>query len=126
MEQAARGAQISKLINQAISKSELLAAIDWSEGMYGLARAGIGFAAIFLLVAIAVAVVRKYQRDGALWTRLSGSNAGDWQDPSELLTKFREMHSRGTLSDAEYRTIKLKLASQIESELNPSGPSSDS
>ena len=39
-------------------------------------------------------------------------------DASELLTKFRELHVRGSLSDDEYRTIKTKLATQFEAELN--------
>jgi uncharacterized membrane protein len=30
-----------------------------------------------------------------------------------LLDNFRELHSRGELSDEEYRTIKSKLASQL-------------
>jgi uncharacterized iron-regulated membrane protein len=41
------------------------------------------------------------------------------QEPtaSELLTKFRDLHSQGGLSDAEYRTIKTTLASRLEQEL---------
>jgi hypothetical protein len=36
---------------------------------------------------------------------------------SELLSKCREMHSRGELSDSEFRTIKTTLAPQLEKEL---------
>jgi len=36
---------------------------------------------------------------------------------SELLSKFREMHSRGVLTDAEFRTIKTALAAQLQKEL---------
>ena len=36
---------------------------------------------------------------------------------SELLTKFREMHSRGVLSDEEFRTIKTTLTERLQSEL---------
>ena len=39
----------------------------------------------------------------------------------ELLTKFREMHSRGVLSDAEFRTIKTTLATQMQQELKDNG-----
>jgi uncharacterized membrane protein len=39
---------------------------------------------------------------------------------SEMLTKFRELHARGTLSDEEFRTIKAKLATQLERELSNS------
>lgn len=51
---------------------------------------------------------------------------GRWRDgaeeeqptASEMLTKFRELHARGTLSDEEFRTIKAKLAAQLERELS--------
>jgi uncharacterized membrane protein len=51
---------------------------------------------------------------------------GRWRDSaeeeqptaSEMLTKFRELHARGTLSDEEFRTIKAKLATQLERELS--------
>jgi len=36
---------------------------------------------------------------------------------SELLTKFREMHSQGVLSDEEFRTIKTTLTERLQSEL---------
>jgi len=36
---------------------------------------------------------------------------------SELLSKFREMHSQGGLTDAEFRTIKTTLVAQLEKEL---------
>jgi uncharacterized membrane protein len=41
------------------------------------------------------------------------------QEPmaSELLAKFSELHSRGVLSDVEFRTIKTTLAAQLQDEL---------
>jgi len=36
---------------------------------------------------------------------------------SELLTKFREMHSQGVLSDEEFRTIKTTLTERLQTEL---------
>ena len=36
---------------------------------------------------------------------------------SELLTNFQELHNRGGLSDAEYRTIKSVLAERLQEEL---------
>jgi uncharacterized membrane protein len=41
------------------------------------------------------------------------------QEPkaAEMLTKFRELHSRGVLSDAEFRTIKTTLAVELQEEL---------
>ena len=39
---------------------------------------------------------------------------------SQWLTKFREAHSQGELSDEEFRTIKTQLAEQLQDELNSS------
>ncbi len=40
------------------------------------------------------------------------------QEPSasDLLTKFRQMHSQGVLTDAEFRSIKTTLAPQVKAE----------
>jgi uncharacterized membrane protein len=40
----------------------------------------------------------------------------DDNDASELLTKFREMHAQGDLSDDEFRTIKTRLAQRAQKE----------
>jgi hypothetical protein len=72
-----------------------------------LAQAALWFAVIFALSALAVLALRRW-RGGAYDTQLK---------PSELLTKFRELHGRGTLSDDEYRTIKTTLARQLDAEL---------
>ena len=37
---------------------------------------------------------------------------------SELLTDFREMHHRGDLSQAEYRTIKARLADELQDQVS--------
>jgi uncharacterized membrane protein len=39
---------------------------------------------------------------------------------SELLSKFRDLHSQGELTDEEFRTIKTTLAAQLQRELNDS------
>ncbi|MEN6405919.1 MAG: hypothetical protein ABFC77_05550 [Thermoguttaceae bacterium] len=36
---------------------------------------------------------------------------------SQWLSKFRELHSRGGLSDEEFRTIKTTLAAELQEEL---------
>ena len=72
-----------------------------------LSQATLWFAVIFALSALAVLAVRKW-RGGAYEAQPKAS---------ELLTKFRELHGRGSLSDDEYRTIKTKLARQIDTEL---------
>ena len=40
---------------------------------------------------------------------------------SQWLSKYSELHSRGGLSDEEFRTIKTKLAEQLQDELNDNG-----
>ena len=72
-----------------------------------LAQAALWFAVIFALSALAVIALRRWR----------GSASGAQPKPSELLTKFRELHGRGTLSDDEYRTIKTTLARQLDAEL---------
>lgn len=93
---------------------------SWTDRAHGLGLAIFWFALIFALLALAVTLVRKYRQRGSLLGSLHDRTAQDTDDPSELLSKFREMHSRGTLSDGEYRTIKSKLASQIQAGLEGS------
>ena len=42
-------------------------------------------------------------------------------DASDWITNFREMHAKGELSDAEYRTIKAMLAERFQKELKDTG-----
>lgn len=81
---------------------------------YPLVRASLWFALMFALLALGVVLVRKW-RD---------STADDSLSNSELLTKFSEVHTRGGLSDDEYRTIKTKLAAGIQGEVSGSDKSS--
>jgi len=78
--------------------------------LQSLSWAALWFAAIFALLALAIVIVRRFR----------GGAAQDEVDPHELLAKFRDLHARGALSDDEYRTIKTKLATQIEAELSGS------
>ncbi len=64
-------------------------------------------AALGVLVALGVYVIGKVRRD------LTSDTPG----ASELLSKFRELHSQGGLSDEEYRTIKAMLAERLDNEL---------
>jgi uncharacterized membrane protein len=75
-----------------------------------LSLAALWFAAIFALLALAFTVLRRFR----------GGSANDQPGPNELLAKFRDLHDRGGLSDDEYRTIKTKLATQLETELKSS------
>lgn len=75
-----------------------------------LFSAALWFAVIIALIALAVLVARRFR----------GSAAQDGPSANELLTKFRDLHLRGGLSDDEYRTIKTKLATQLNAELGDS------
>lgn len=66
------------------------------------------FAVIFVMTAIGFAVARRY-RD----REVQGMS-----DTSDMMSKFRELHAEGGLSDEEFRTIKTKLASELKTELN--------
>lgn len=50
--------------------------------------------------------------------RFRDRKGDDQPQASELLTKFREIHSQGGLSDEEFRTIKAQLAARLEREIN--------
>ncbi|NOY41704.1 MAG: hypothetical protein GXP26_07710 [Planctomycetes bacterium] len=73
-----------------------------------LFQAAVLLAMILVITAIGIAVVRRY-RDRSVDDRLPSS---------EMMSKFRELHSEGGLSDEEFRTIKTKLASELKAELN--------
>jgi len=75
---------------------------------HGLTRSALLFAAVFLATAIGFIVARK----------LRGGADYDKHQSSELMTKFRDLHARGGLSDEEYRTIKTKLAAKLQIELS--------
>jgi hypothetical protein len=45
-------------------------------------------------------------------------------EASEWLSKYSDLHSKGGLSDEEFRTIKTKLAEQLQDELNDNGDKS--
>ena len=71
------------------------------------ARAVILFAAIGMLIAVGTYIVARY-RD---------TSKEDRPGSSELLTKFRELHSEGELSEQEFRTIKSTLSASMKAEL---------
>ncbi len=41
---------------------------------------------------------------------------------SDLLSNFRDIHSRGALSDEEFRVVKNKLGAQLRQELKTKQP----
>lgn len=66
--------------------------------------------AIAAMTAIGALVLSRF-RDAAEKGRI---------EASDTLSKFREMHSQGQLSDEEFRTIKAKLAAELRRELKDS------
>jgi uncharacterized membrane protein len=72
-----------------------------------LSEAALLFAAIFVLTALGIAFARRF-RDRA---------DKDIAESSAMMSKFRELHSEGGLSDEEFRTIKTKLAGELKAEL---------
>jgi hypothetical protein len=72
-----------------------------------LSQAALLFAAILALLAGALALLRRYR----------SYEANDTSESSQLMTKFRDLHEQGGLSDEEFRTIKTKLASQLKADM---------
>jgi uncharacterized membrane protein len=64
-------------------------------------------AVLAILVAVAAYVI----------TKVRSQPIQNERSASELLSKFRESHCRGELSDAEFRTIRTTLAAQVQEEL---------
>ena len=68
------------------------------------------FTAVVALIAIGAYAVSKW-RDAI---------DDDTNSTSELLTNFREMHSRGDLTAEEFRTIKARLSYEMKEEIKKS------
>lgn len=67
----------------------------------------IWLAVLAMLTVLAVYVVRS-------WRESSGD---DQISVNDLLSNYREMHSRGEISDEEFRTIKTALKEKLQQEL---------
>ncbi len=81
-----------------------------NEKLESLGQAALLFAVVFVLAAVGIAIVR----------RVRDSRSDDIGESSEMMTKFRDLHDQGGLSDEEFRTIKTKLAGKLRSELGDS------
>jgi hypothetical protein len=75
------------------------------------AQVTVGVAVVAILAATGIYVVG----------RVKSSFREDGISTNEMLTNFRELHSRGDLSDGEYRTIKATLSARLQEELRDSG-----
>lgn len=75
--------------------------------MWGLQNA-IADLALSLAILIVLTIVAVY---GIVKVRTRSRE----EDPTgiELLSKFRDVHAQGGLSDAEFRTIKTRLAGRV-------------
>ena len=82
--------------------------VELLEGPWYLAI--ILFATVVALIAVGAYAMSKW-RDAI---------DDDTSSASELLTNFREMHSRGDLTDEEFRTIKTRLSYEIQEEIKNS------
>ncbi len=71
----------------------------------------LSIAVLAVLVTVAYYVIAKIRPKPAKKER----RASQW------LSKFRESHSKGELTDEEFRTIKTTLATQLQDELNDNG-----
>ncbi|MBW8883737.1 MAG: hypothetical protein JF612_02945 [Planctomycetia bacterium] len=63
-----------------------------------------------MLIALVVA-------GGVIVQRFRGGAADKALDANELFANFEEMHSRGDITDADYRKIKSVLGAKLHSEL---------
>jgi uncharacterized membrane protein len=78
-----------------------------NEQLQSLTQAALLFAAVFVLTAIGIAIVRKF-RD---------TDSDDTSESSDMMTRFRDLHEQGGLSDEEFRTIKSKLATKLRADI---------
>ncbi len=69
-------------------------------------------AVILISILLIISAVGLY-----LVARFRDQNKGE-ETANKLLVKFGEMHDRGELSRAEYRTIKAMLADQLQEKLS--------
>ncbi len=83
-----------------------MAELDWAH----IQQLVVAVAALAILVAIGSIGIQLADRYRAKAVQKEPSSG-------DLLTKFREMHSRGVLSDEEFRTIKTTLTERLQTEL---------
>ena len=67
----------------------------------------VGLGMLIGMVVAAVLVVQRFR----------GSAVRNGRPTSELISNFQEMHTRGDISDADYRKIKSVLGDQLHGEV---------
>ena len=78
------------------------------------AKLALSGAVLAIVTVVAIYVIGKF-RGEALKDEQSEPIA------SEVMSKIRELHSRGEVTDEEFRTIKTKLATRFQGELKDNG-----
>ena len=73
-----------------------------------LVKSALGLAAILLVCAGGIGLIR----------RIRARTDGEKFTSSDILTRFRELHADGRLSDEEFQTIKNRLIEKLHSEIN--------
>jgi hypothetical protein len=79
-----------------------------TSGREALIRVALLFAAIAAVTGLGAFVVARFR----------GGMKEERHTTSELLTKFRDLHEQGKISDAEFRNIKTLLSDKRPQELN--------
>ena len=72
-----------------------------------LAQLALGVGVLIGLVIAGAMIVQRFR----------GSAADKGTDAAQLISNFQEMHSRGDITDADYRRIKSVLGEQLHGEL---------
>jgi hypothetical protein len=75
-----------------------------------LVRAALLFAVIAVLAALGALIVSRFR----------GREDEEQPVASEMLSKFRDLHTQGELSDEEFRKVKTLLKDQLQQELSDS------
>lgn len=95
-----------------LQRVEGVAGESWAQQILrdGTVELAFWLALLALLIAVAIYLAEKIRAKPAQ------------QEPpaSQLLSKCREWHSQGGLSDEEFRTIKTTLTTQLQQELRDS------
>ena len=88
--------------------------VRMDERWESLTQAALLFAAVFVVVAIGITIARRFRDD----------DVDDVLESSEMMSKFRDLHDQGGLSDEEFRNIKTKLATKLKAEISETSRSS--
>jgi uncharacterized membrane protein len=75
-----------------------------------------GWLILWIAVAVVLVVIAYH-----VITKIRPKPVQKEHEAAQWLSKYRELHSKGELSDEEFRTIKTQLAAQLQDGLNTNG-----